>query len=148
MFSFRRRSSKKSLDNPPQLKSSPSLPRLPSEEGIPWPASLVDVNAIGEVPAPQGRRRSTTKNSLRSDNRDRAIPFHKPFRGPSVDSQGNGETISSFYMSHPPSAFSIWKGSKASNATPPASVRQRRARIPPTFNIMVRLAEKIYLDWS
>ncbi|KZP33683.1 hypothetical protein FIBSPDRAFT_773474 [Athelia psychrophila] len=133
MFSFRRRSSKKSLDDldSPQLKSSPSLPRLPSEEGIPWPQDLVDVDNIGDGASPKGRPRGATKTSLQNGSGTPAIPFHKPFRGPSVDGEGNGETISSLYMSHPPSAFP-----KASNA-PPSSVRQRRARIPPTFNIMV-----------
>lgn len=133
MFSFRRRSSKKSLGDldSPQLKSSPSLPRLPSEEGIPWLQDLVDVDNIGDGTSPQARPRAATKTSQNTSSTP-AKPFHKLFRGPSVDGQGNGETISSLYMSHPPSAFQ--KATKA----PPSSIRQRRARIPPTFNIMVR----------
>lgn len=143
MFSFRRRSSKRGQeDEAPKLKSSPSLPKLPSQ-GIPWPENLVDVNAIHDEPRPQDQSpQGATKTSFQGA--DQPVSFHKPFRGsPSVDgSEINGGTISSLYMSHPPSAFEIWKSSSAMPtsvpAPPTARPSQRRTRQPPTFNLMVK----------
>jgi hypothetical protein len=142
MFSFRRRSSKQGQesDESPQLKSSPSLPKLPSQ-GIPWPETLVDVAAIRQDPEPderasQGGGKTSFSTSL--SGADKApVSFHKPFRGTSsIDGDTSGGTISSLYMSHPPSSFEIWKASKLS---PPISrPSQRRTRQPPTFNLMVR----------
>ena len=147
MFSFRRRSSKKSLesDETPQLKSSPSLPKLPSQ-GIPWPETLVDVAAIRQEPSPEDRSAqgaAKTSFSTSLSGADQApVSFHKPFRGTSsIDGEVNGGTISSLYMSHPPSSFEIWKASTP--LSPPISrPSQRRTRQPPTFNLMVR---RIYL---
>jgi hypothetical protein len=142
MFSFRRRSSKKGQesDETPQLKSSPSLPKLPSQ-GIPWPETLVDVAAIRQDPAPEERASQVagkTSFSTSLSGADQApVSFHKPFRGTSsIDGEVSGGTISSLYMSHPPSSFEIWK---ASTLSPPISrPSQRRTRQPPTFNLMVR----------
>jgi hypothetical protein len=144
MFSFRRRSSKKGQDSDeeePQLKTSPSLPKLPSQ-GIPWPETLVDVAAIRqesspEEPSHKGAGKTSFSTSL-SGVEQSPVSFHKPFRGTSsIDGEVNGGTISSLYMSHPPSSFEIWR---ASTHTPPvARSSQRRTRQPPTFNLMVGL---------
>ena len=146
MFSFRRRPSKKEQDSDetPQLKSSPSLPKLPSQ-GIPWPETLVDVAAIRQESSPEERStQGATKTSFSTSlsGADQApVSFHKPFRGTSsIDGDANGGTISSLYMSHPPSSFEIWKASTLSS--PISRPRQRRTRQPPTFNLMVR---RIYL---
>lgn len=142
MFSFRRRSSSKKdqpTDVTPQLKSSPSLPKLPSQ-GIPWPESLVDVTSIRqEQPqsAEQPRKPGARKTSFTGVDRT-PVSFHKPFRGSpgkSIDNDDGRGTISSLYMSHPPTSFEIWK---ASTLSPPANrPSQRRTRQPPTFNLMV-----------
>ena len=140
MFSFRRRSSKKGQENDetPQLKSSPSLPKLPSQE-IPWPENLVDVAAIREE---SGSDEALPKGAAKTSFQgvDLApVSFHKPFRGSpgkSIDGEVNGGTISSLYMSHPPSSFEISQSSKSSPAASRPS--QRRTRQPPTFNLMVR----------
>lgn len=145
MFSFRRRSPKKGQENEaPHLKSSPSLPRLPSQE-IPWPENLVDVAAIRQDPEPDDApHQGAAKTSFQGVNLA-PVSFHKPFRGSpgkSVDTEVNGGSISSLYMSHPPSSFEIWQSSKLS---PPASRHsQRRTRQPPTFNLMVRCTSLMF----
>ncbi len=46
MFSFRRRTAKKQVNNgPPFIRTSPSLPDL-SAEGVQWPESLIDVSEL------------------------------------------------------------------------------------------------------
>lgn len=142
MFSFRRKSSKKGQDSEEdtQLKSSPSLPKLPSQ-GIPWPETLVDVAAIRQEPesqdrSPQGAAKMSFSTSL-SGVDQAPVSFHKPFRGTSsIDGEVSGGTISSLYMSHPPSSFEIWKASPL--PLPVIRPNQRRTRQPPTFNLMVR----------
>lgn len=132
MFSFRRKSSKKEQDSP-QIRTSPSLPQL-SSPGIPWPENLVDVAAIRHTPPPPGsQHQGAVKTSLHGNDQS-PIPFHKPFRASPGKAQDGRGTISSFYMSSPPSAFDNRKG------TAPVSVgrySQRRARVSPTFNLMV-----------
>lgn len=139
MFSFRRRSSKKDQeDDSHQLKASPSLPKLPSQE-IPWPENLVDVAAIRQDSgADSTLHPGAAKTSFQGVNLA-PVSFHKPFRGSpgkSIDSEANGGTISSLYMSHPPSSFEIWQSSKL--LSPASRHSQRRTRQPPTFNLMVR----------
>ncbi|KAJ6559153.1 septin family protein [Mycena vulgaris] len=129
MFSFRRKSSAKA-EEAPRIRTSPSLPTL-SSQGIPWPENLVDVQAIREgSPTDPVAAQGATKVSLQGPDRP-PIPFHKPFR-PSPGRTGDGP-ISSFYMSGPPPAFDTRK----SAGTPATRYSQRRARIPPTFNLMV-----------
>lgn len=128
MFSFRRKPSK--TEETPRIRTSPSLPTL-SSQGIPWPENLVDVEAIRRVDAPETPpAQGAAKVSLQAPDRT-PIPFHKPFR-PSPGKPGDGP-ISSLYMSSPPPAFDNRK-SAAPNAT---RYSQRRARVPPTFNLMV-----------
>ncbi|KAH0586191.1 hypothetical protein H2248_007450 [Termitomyces sp. 'cryptogamus'] len=103
MFSFRRKPKKQ--PETPRIHTSPSLPELNSQ-GIPWPENLVDVAAIQQMPATD-----------------------QPQQGKPKD----GSTISSLYMSSPPSAFD---NKKAAGPTV-SRYSQRRARVPPTFNLMV-----------
>jgi len=128
MFSFRRKGKKE--DATPQIHASPSLPQLYSQ-GIPWPENLVDVAAIRQAPPDLAQQQGAAKTSFQGVDRA-PIPFHKPFRGPPgkpVDG-----TISSLYMSNPPSAFENKRFTTISTAS-----RQghRRTRVPPTFNLMV-----------
>lgn len=135
MFStFRRKNSKKE-DEEPQIRASPSLPELNSQ-GIPWPESLVDVTSIRQPPTstvPSQPRQGGAKTSLQGTDHA-PIPFHKPFRA-SPGKNKEGVPISSLYMSNSQSMFDgNWK-----TAPPPTASRysQRRARAPPTFNLMV-----------
>ncbi|KAJ7175901.1 septin family protein [Mycena filopes] len=131
MFSFRRRPSK--VEEPPRIRTSPSLPTL-SSPGVQWPDNLVDsgdVDAIRQAAVhPTDTHQGAAKTSLQGPDRS-AIPFHKPFRAsPGKPADG---PISSLYMGGPPPNFDNRK-----SATPSAArYSQRRARIPPTFNLMV-----------
>ncbi|KAF7346371.1 Septin family protein, P-loop GTPase [Mycena sanguinolenta] len=127
MFSFRRKPSK---PEQPRIRTSPSLPTLSSPD-VAWPENLVDVEAIRQSESPGALpAQGAAKTSMQGPERA-AIPFHKPFRA-SPGTQGDG-TISSLYMSGAPTAFDNRK------STAPAVSRysQRRARTPPTFNLMV-----------
>ncbi|KIY62665.1 hypothetical protein CYLTODRAFT_383319 [Cylindrobasidium torrendii FP15055 ss-10] len=133
MFSFRR---KPKAPEEPQVRASPSLPELNSQ-GIPWPANLVDISSIRESVDTTANLETTPKKgaakiSFGSDS-PRPVPFHKPFRSPG---QRPETTISSMYMTSPPSAFENWKGPGAP-PMPGSKYSQRRARLPPTFNLMV-----------
>ncbi|KAJ7107281.1 septin family protein [Mycena crocata] len=127
MFSFRRKPSK--TEETPRIRTSPSLPTLNSQ-GIPWPENLVDVEAIRQTAGPEAPPQGAAKASLQGPDRA-PIPFHKPFRA-SPGKPGDGP-ISSLYMAGPPPTFDNRK-SAAPSAT---RYSQRRARIPPTFNLMV-----------
>lgn len=130
MFSFRRRSSKKAQDAS-QIRTSPSLPELNSE-GIPWPKNLVDVASIRQTPPPDHPQQGAVKTSFQGVDSSSTIPFHKPFRGsPGKPHDG---PIFSLYMSNPPSAFDRHKNEHASIS---GRYSQKRARVPPTFNLMV-----------
>lgn len=136
MFSFRRKSKKAASE--PSIRTSPSLPTLNSQ-GIPWPEELVDITAIREDPPEEEQQHGGgAKVSLQADRTP--IPFHKPFR-PSESStrpQENGAgSISALYMtaSGPPTFEPKKTWTTASLA---GRYSQRRARIPPTFNLMVR----------
>ncbi|KAJ7644165.1 septin family protein [Roridomyces roridus] len=127
MFSFRRKPSK--TEESPRIRTSPSLPTLTSQ-GIPWPENLVDADAMRQVPSspqddilPHG-----PKASLQADRAP--IPFHKPFRAaPGTPHEG---PISSLYTTGVPPEFN-----RKSSAPTASRYSQRRARIPPTFNLMV-----------
>ncbi|KAI0648119.1 Septin-domain-containing protein [Trametes meyenii] len=134
MFSFRRKPQKKAED-PPAIRTSPSLPEL-SAQGIPWPSNLVDLSQlpVDESPPPRG----AAKTSFTADAKG-PVPFHKPWSSPgkAADSPNGAGPISSLYMSHPPSAFETRKGSLQGRTRP----SQRRARNPTTFNLMVAGAQ-------
>lgn len=124
------------------VRMSPSLPEMKAQ-GVPWPSDLVDVNELRkqQQDGSQSPSHGPTKVSFSSEHG--ALPFHKPFRmltsrlsNAAEGGRGPG-AIASLYMSHPPSAFNVAQDRAASQ-----SVRtrhsQRRARVAPTFNLMVR----------
>lgn len=124
------------------VRLSPSLPEVRAQ-GVPWPSDLVDVNELRkQLDSGQSPSHAPAKVSFSSEHG--ATPFHKPFRVVSSRSSNAAEggrghgAIASLYMSHPPSAFNVAQDRAASQ-----SVRtrhsQRRARVAPTFNLMVRL---------
>lgn len=136
MFSFRRKP-KKEPDSP-RIRTSPSLPELNSQ-GIPWPEDLVDVNAIRQEPLSEAvPSQGAAKTSFQGDRPDIPTPFHKPFRL-STGKRYEGP-ISSLYM--PPQSPILH-----TKAIPRSVGRyiQRRARTPPTFNIMVVMTCQLYL---
>ena len=131
MFSFRRKPKK--VQDTPSIRTSPSLPELNSQGILPWPEDLVDLAAIQQNPQsdvvpPQG----AAKISFQRDQGP--ISFHKPFR-PSTETASDGTrkpTVLFMPKTPPSSAFD--KTVRPSSA---ARYSQRRARIPPTFNLMV-----------
>ncbi|KAI0050400.1 hypothetical protein FA95DRAFT_1581239 [Auriscalpium vulgare] len=136
MFSFRRKPTKKNSDES-VIRASPSLPEL-STQGIPWPENLVDIAAIRQTPPPEPRFQGAARTSFHSPDRP-PIPFHKPFRGVPGQSTSAGAAngkIHSLYMSNGPAAFEALRTAAAS-PHPTARPSQRRARIPPKFNLMV-----------
>lgn len=125
---FRKKTVKEPLESPPRRTSLPDI----TSQDVQWPEDLVDIAAIRHSPPPEPQLQGAAPVpiSFQTDERG-STPFHKPFRqslGRSTD--GVDRSISSIYMSHPPSAF------QASSA-PPARVGQRRTRVPPKFNLMV-----------
>ncbi len=129
MFSFRRKP-KKADENPPFIRTSPSLPEL-SAQGIPWPSNLVDLSQLPQEAPP---RRGAAKTSFSADVAQ-PVPFHKPWSSPgkATDSP-TGPPIASLYTHPPPSAFETRKTSIQGRHRP----SQKRNRNPTTFNLMVR----------
>ena len=138
MFSFRRKPKQQEV---PRIRTSPSLPELNSQ-GIPWPENLVDIAAIQEAQSAQLEhlQQGAAKVSFQGSS-SHAVPFHKPFRDSPGTFKDRGP-ISSLYMSNPPSAF---PNRQTENATPLGRYSHRRARVPPTFNLMVSAP---FLSWS
>jgi len=130
MFSFRRKPKK---EDTPLIRTSPSLPELNSQ-GIPWPENLVDVDALRRLPPPDSPLQGATKASFGGIDHV-PILFHKPFRA-SPGKLNGGEAISSLYITSPPSAFEKYEN-RRSNTPTTGRFSHRRARIPPTFNLMV-----------
>lgn len=136
MFSFRRKPKKE--PESPRIRTSPSLPELNSQ-GIPWPEDLVDINAIRQEPLPEAvPSQGAAETSLQGSTPDVPIPFHKPFRL-STGKRYDGP-ISSLYMPSPCPTPDLKHFPR-----PVGRYSQRRARTPPTFNIMVR-ADLSYLS--
>jgi hypothetical protein len=125
--SFRKKQVKEPVEEP--LRKT-SLPDITSQD-VQWPEDLVDVAAIRHTPPPEPQLQGAAPISFQP-HEPRTTSFHKPFRrflGRSHDSADR--SISSIYMSpHPPSAFHTPSG-------PTTRVGQRRARVPPKFNLMV-----------
>jgi hypothetical protein len=137
MFSFRRKPKKE--PQPKQIKPSPSLPEL-SSTGIPWPEDLVDIAAIQQSPASEDYQSSLSgapKTPSLKTSEHGPIPFHKPFR--TTLGSGDAGAISSIYMNSGTPAQFEPKTPKAKTATQKGNPKysQRRARVPPTFNLMV-----------
>ncbi|KAH6912615.1 Septin-domain-containing protein [Coprinopsis sp. MPI-PUGE-AT-0042] len=140
MFSFRRKPKKE--PQPKQIKPSPSLPEL-SSTGIPWPEDLVDIAAIHQSPVSEEYQASlpghgAPKTPSLQASEHGPIPFHKPFRTIGSGDAGQAGAISSIYMnsgSTPQFEPKTPKATTLQKGTPKYS--QRRARVPPTFNLMV-----------
>ncbi|KAJ4482083.1 septin family protein [Lentinula aciculospora] len=131
MFSLRRKS--KPVPEPSKIRGSPSLPELNSQ-GIPWPESLVDVSSIRQDIPPISEHIPKGAAPISFQGAPTVIPFHKPFR-PS----GSGEgltSISSLYMSNATANFTNGN-TQHTPRTASSKYSQRRARNPPTFNLMV-----------
>ncbi|KAH9080674.1 septin family protein [Lactarius deliciosus] len=129
---FRKKSVKEPVEIPTRRTSLPDI----TSQDVQWPEDLVDIAAIRHTPPPepQSQGAAPVPISFQTDERG-TTPFHKPFRQYSGRSHDVGDrSISSIYMSHPPSAFHTSSG-------PTARVGQRRARVPPKFNLMVAGAQ-------
>lgn len=132
---FRKKTVKEPVDIPPRRTS---LPDITSQE-VQWPEDLVDIAAIRHTPPPESQPQGAAPVpiSFQTDEHGNT-PFHKPFRqfaGRPHD--GGDQSISSIYMSHPPSAFQ-------SSSGPTARFGQRRTRVPPKFNLMVGCEARLF----
>jgi hypothetical protein len=124
--SFRKKPVKEPVEEPVRKTSLPDI----ASQDVQWPEDLVDIAAIRHTPPPETQLQGAAPISFRPDEPG-TTSFHKPFRrflGRSHD--GGDRSISSIYMSHPPSSFHT-------PAVPPTRVGQRRTRVPPKFNLMV-----------
>lgn len=133
------------------LRPSLSLPSLPTS-GVAWPEDLVDVRAIrnGQDSAQQQQQspHGATKTSFQFSPSDRVpIPFHKPWPGgappssPSTDNSHGPQGISALYMKGPPpSAFDNNKRHSVQSHGSRTRQMQKRAKVAPTFNLMVRFS--------
>ena len=117
MFSLRRKPKKPEDTGAPVIRPTPSLPEL-SRNGpsVQWPEDLVNITEVNESTA--------AKSEFPADHGP--ISFHKPFR--SLNSSANGKPPAQA----PPSAFDAFKTRPSARRT-----TQRKARVPPTFNLMV-----------
>lgn len=123
---FRKKQVKEPVEEP--LRKT-SLPDITSQD-VQWPEDLVDVAAIRHTPPPEPQLQGAAPISYQP-HESGTTSFHKPFRhslGRSHD--GVDRSISSIYMSHPPSSFPASTG-------PTTRASQRRTRVPPKFNLMV-----------
>jgi len=123
---FRKKAVKEPAEAPVRKTSLPDI----TSQDVQWPEDLVDVAAIRHTPPPEPQLQGAAPISYQPDEPG-TTSFHKPFRrflGRSHD--GGDRSISSIYMSHPPSAFPASSG-------PATRVGQRRTRVPPKFNLMV-----------
>lgn len=124
---FRKKPVKEPVEEP--LRKT-SLPDITSQD-VQWPEDLVDVAAIRHTPPPEPQLQGAAPISFQP-HEPRTTPFHKPFRR--FLGHNGDQSISSIYMSHPPSAFP--------SSGPTTRVGQRRARVPPKFNLMVSLCSR------
>lgn len=124
--SFRKKAVKEPVEEPVRKTSLPDI----ASQDVQWPEDLVDIAAIRHTPPPEHQLQGAAPISFQPDEPG-ATSFHKPFRRfPGRSHDGGDRSISAIYMSHPPSAFHTPSG-------PPTRVGQRRARVPPKFNLMV-----------
>jgi hypothetical protein len=125
---FRKKPVKEPVEEPVRKTSLPDI----ASQDVQWPEDLVDIAAIRHTPPPEHQLQGAAPISFQPDEQG-ATSFHKPFRrfaGRSHD--GGDRSISSIYMSHPPTAFQTPTG-------PTTRIGQRRTRVPPKFNLMVSL---------
>ncbi|THV00811.1 hypothetical protein K435DRAFT_793786 [Dendrothele bispora CBS 962.96] len=127
MFSLRR---KKTVQPDPstQIRGSPSLPELTSQ-GIPWPESLIDVSSIQQDDYPPTQKPSQSAGEPDLNQKQQNEEGQGAMGG--VGGAGGG-SISALYMSNGPATFNA-KG----RSVPLSRYSQKRARLPPTFNLMV-----------
>ncbi|KAI0304528.1 Septin-domain-containing protein [Multifurca ochricompacta] len=124
--SFRKKSVREPVQTPIRKTSLPDI----TSQDVQWPEEFVDVAAIRHTPPPEPRLQGAAPISFQTDERD-TTPFHKPFRRfPRRSHDGADRSISSIYLSHPPSAFHTLSGATT-------RVSQRRTRAPPKLNLMV-----------
>ena len=129
---FRKKQVKEPVEEP--LRKT-SLPDITSQD-VQWPEDLVDVAAIRHTPPPEPQLQGAAPISFQP-HEPGTTSFHKPFRQFLGRSHDSGDrTISSIYMSHPPSAFPLSPG-------PTTRASQRRTRVPPKFNLMVSLWSRL-----
>ncbi|KXN88072.1 Septin-9 [Leucoagaricus sp. SymC.cos] len=146
MFSFRRKPKKP--EEPQPIRTSPSLPDFKNtvQGTIPWPEDLVDVAAIRKLEADEevGSVVAMTEESYMGGE-GRPSVVSSRYQGEAAISEDETKSpISSFYMSMatPPEALDHmrkkWYEKKEKTESVAGSrVGQRRAKVPPTFNIMV-----------
>ena len=123
---FRKKAVKEPVEEPVRKTSLPDI----TSQDVQWPEDLVDIAAIRHTPPPEPQLQGAAPISFQPDEPG-TTSFHKPFRrfaGRSHD--GGDRSISSIYMSHPPSSFHT-------NSGPATRIGQRRTRVPPKFNLMV-----------
>jgi len=129
---FRKKQVREPVEEP--LRKT-SLPDITSQD-VQWPEDLVDVAAIRHTPPPEPQFQGAAPVSFQP-HAPGTTSFHKPFRRFLGRSHDGGErSISSIYMSHPPSAF-------PSSSGPTTRIGQRRARVPPKFNLMVSFGSRL-----
>jgi len=124
--SFRKKAVKEPVEEPVRKTSLPDI----TSQDVQWPEDLVDIAAIRHTPPPEPQLQGAAPISFQPDEPG-TTSFHKPFRrfaGRSHD--GGDRSISSIYMSHPPSSYHATSGTAT-------RVGQRRTRVPPKFNLMV-----------
>ena len=127
--SFRKKAVKEPVEEPVRKTSLPDI----TSQDVQWPEDLVDIAAIRHTPPPEPQLQGAAPISFQPDEPG-TTSFHKPFRrfaGRSHD--GGDRSISSIYMSHPPSSF-------PANSGPATRVGQRRTRVAPKFNLMVSVS--------
>ena len=113
-------------------------------QGVKWPAGLVDVSAIDQLPQPnelgllRGPESPTTVRSARaartSFSADRPPAFHRPLWDAQNLSGKQPHPIGAMFAAGqrpPPSAFDK-KAARSPRINP------RRGKVAPTFNVMVR----------
>ncbi|KAI9456159.1 septin family protein [Russula earlei] len=128
--SFRKKAVKELVEEPVRKTSLPDI----TSQDVQWPEDLVDIAAIRHTPPPEPQLQGAAPISFQPVEPG-TTSFHKPFRRfPGRSHDGGDRSISSIYMSHPPSAFHTPSG-------PMPRVGQRRTRVPPKFNLMVAGAQ-------
>jgi len=128
--SFRKKPVKEPVEEPVRKTSLPDI----ASQDVQWPEDLVDIAAIRHTPPPEPQLQGAAPISYQPDEPG-TTSFHKPFRRfPGRSHDGGDRSISSIYMSHPPSSFQTSSG-------PAARISQRRTRVPPKFNLMVAGAQ-------
>ena len=149
MFSFRNRKPKRDANGAQGVRPYPSLPELSVSQGMKWPTGLVDVstldtqqqpNEMGALKRPDSfaavRLARAAKTSFSADQ---PPAFHRPmWDARNVNGKDSQHPIGAIFgigKKPPPSAFD-------KKATRGARINPRRARVAPTFNLMVCMVQR------